>query len=274
MRLLTAKIFAKKRLGQHFLVDRNYCDRIVRLAQIRRRDAVIEIGPGTGLLTRRLLERAASVTAVEIDPEMVAHLAKRFAGERGSRLTVIQADVLQLDWESVARGSPCKLVGNLPYNIATVVIQKMMEIKHRFQTLVFMLQKEVAGRVLATAGDAAYGYFSVLCAYHFDAEAGFDVPPGAFRPQPRVDSHVLRLRPRPTPSSPADWAPLNRLLKCAFGHRRKTLFNNLRSQLGSATEVRSWLRECGIREQARAQEVPLDRFLCLAQVLQSAKVER
>ncbi len=241
----------------------------MRLAKISEGDTVLEIGPGRGALTHRLLKAGARVIAVEVDPDMVSHLQSSLGEKARQRLQLIHADVLRVDWPSWRLPDRCKAVGNLPYNIATAIIHQMMEIKHRFQSLVFMLQKEVASRVMAGPDDADYGYFSVLCHYHFEAEAGFDVPPGAFRPPPRVRSHVLRLRPKSSPSSPASWAPLEGLLRKAFAHRRKTLLNNLRSPRLPAEQVEAWLTACGVPPKARAQELNLEQFLCLARMLQS-----
>ncbi len=261
---------AKKSLGQHFLVDRSYCRRILRLAAIGDGDPVLEIGPGTGLLTERLLEAGARVVAIEIDPDMVNHLTDSLAGRYPSRLTLVQADVLAVDWGAVPVPIPSKVVGNLPYNIASRIIQKMMPIKHRFQSLTLMLQKELAQRLLASPGGGDYGYFSVLGQYHFRAVAGFDVPAGAFRPPPKVRSHVLRLEPTETPGEISSWRPLQRLLRAAFAQRRKTLFNNLRAAGVPAPALEGFLRECGIPARARAEEVPPAGFLCLARMLQSA----
>ncbi len=266
------RITPKKSLGQHFLVDTSYCRRIVRLADVQPADTVLEIGPGTGLLTRRLLEAGARVVAVEIDSDMVTHLEVLRDEHPESRLRVVQADILRADWRELPVPTGCKVVGNLPYNIATGIIQRMMESKHRFQSLTCMLQKEVAQRILAEPSTPDYGYFSVLCRYHFQARAGFDVPPEAFRPPPKVRSHVLQLVPRETPSDPVRWAHLKRLLRRSFSSRRKMLANNLRSGSISAAAVRGWLQSCGCDPRARAEQLSLDQFLCLAEMLQSAQV--
>ena len=192
---------AKKSLGQHFLADPNLCDKIVRFAEIDSQDSVVEIGPGTGHLTQVLLTMARRVTAVEFDREMVNYLQAQWP-ENGTHpdapITIVQADVLTLDWNTILGTGPVKVIGSLPYNISTRILQRMIEIKDRFQSCTVLIQKEVAQRILAAPDSKDYGFFTLLMEYHFHRMAGFDISPGAFVPKPKVVSHVLKLTPART----------------------------------------------------------------------------
>ena len=161
---------AKKSLGQHFLADPNYCGKIARFAAIDSQDSVVEIGPGTGHLTQVLLGMARQVTAIEFDREMVAYLQEQWPEKginQGAPLTIVQADVLTLDWNTILGTGPVKVIGNLPYNISTRILQKMTEIKDRFHSCTVLIQKEVAQRILASPNSKDYGYFTLLMEYHF-----------------------------------------------------------------------------------------------------------
>ncbi len=266
MAALTDTPRAKKSLGQHFLIDESVAFRIVQFAAVGQDETVIEIGPGLGHLTRLLLESGARVTGVEFDRDMVLQLRKQWPPEKSS-LQVVQANILTLDWLSILPAHPVKVVGNLPYNISSRIIRETMRVKHRFQSLVFMLQREMARRLLARPGDSDYGLFSVLSHFHFDCEFGFDVPAGAFRPRPSVVSSVLRLVPRPEPVGPLTHRRLEALLRQAFRHPRKTIFNNLKASKMDPKRIEAALEECGIESRQRPQDVDLEAFGCLARVL-------
>jgi 16S rRNA (adenine1518-N6/adenine1519-N6)-dimethyltransferase len=258
---------AKKALGQHFLTDQNYCRKIVRYAGVGRGDVVVEIGPGTGQLTAALLEAGAHVTAIEFDSDMIAALRDRFP-RPGGDLDVVSADILAFDWSSLPSGRPLvKLVGNLPYNISTRILKQSAEAKDRFESFTFMVQKEVAERVIASPGSKAYGYFSVLMEYHFERRRGFDVPPGAFQPRPRVMSHVMRLEPKRPDFEVPDYGRFERLLAGAFAHRRKTLWNNLVAQGTPPSRLTEALCGAGLDPKTRAERVTLEQFVCLARLL-------
>lgn len=256
---------AKKSLGQHFLADPNYCRRIVHFAEIQPTDTVLEIGPGTGQLTKHLLVRARRVIAIEFDRDMVAHLRIRFAKE--PRLTLIQLDVLTLDWDAILKTAPVKIVGNLPYNISTRVLTKTTEIKDRFHSFTFMIQKEVAERVLATPGSKDYGYFTLVMEYHFERVKGFDVPPGSFVPKPKVTSHVMKVVPRDPPYPVKDYDQFLLLLKKSFQQRRKTLWNNLKPTVNEPRKLDAVLKACHIRAGDRPEEVTLEQYACLSRML-------
>jgi 16S rRNA (adenine1518-N6/adenine1519-N6)-dimethyltransferase len=219
----------KRSLGQNFLHDDNVIERIIAALDLDMRDHVVEIGPGLGSLTEKLLESAATVSAVEFDRDMVALLRERFA----DALHIVQADVLHVDLRSLGSGSR-KLVGNLPYNISTPILQKLIDVRDAFSTLVLMFQREVVDRITARAGSAGRGYLTVLTEAAFDAEHLFDVPPTAFRPEPKVWSSVVRLSPKPYFDLEHD---VRRLAAKAFGQKRKTILNNLRSSYPDAAAI-------------------------------------
>ena len=260
---------AKKSLGQHFLADPNYCRKIVRFAEIDSQDSVVEIGPGTGHLTQVLLTMARRVTAVEFDREMVNYLQAQWpenGTHPGAPLTIVQADVLTLDWNTILGTGPVKVIGNLPYNISTRILQRMIAIKDRFHSCTVLIQKEVAQRILASPNSKDYGYFTLLMKYHFQRVAGFDISAGAFVPKPKVQSHVLKLIPRQHPQEVSDYEAFLSLLKEAFQQRRKTLWNNLKGnhdpqRLGAAFSA------CHMVEQARPESVTLEQYVCLSRML-------
>lgn len=255
----------KKSLGQHFLTDPNYCRKIIQFAEIQPSDVVVEIGPGTGQLTQFLLSTAQKVLAVEFDRDMIQALKERFGDH--SQLTLVEGNVLQLDWGAILETTPVKIVGNLPYNIATRILTQTPEIKDRFQSFTFMVQKEVAQRILARPGTKDYGFFTLLMEFHYDRMKGFDVPPGAFRPPPKVVSHVMKIEPRKQPHAVADYDRFVDLLKAGFRHRRKTLVKNMRSELPDIKAPEILLARCGIPAAARPENVTLEQYICLAQML-------
>ncbi|MFQ5741278.1 MAG: 16S rRNA (adenine(1518)-N(6)/adenine(1519)-N(6))-dimethyltransferase RsmA [Acidobacteriota bacterium] len=258
---------AKKSLGQHFLVDLSCCRRIVRLAEIEATDQVIEIGAGTGQLTQVLLQAAGHVTAIEFDRDLVRRLQERWPQRADNRLSIVQGNVLNLRWSELLRRTPVKIVGNLPYNISTRIIKQMIEIENRFHSFTFMIQKEVAARVLAKPGDRDYGYFSILVEAHFQRVSGFDVGAESFRPSPGVRSHVMKLIPAQAPPPLARARRFDALLRRAFRHRRKTLWNNLRSASFQSARLSDAFAQCGVERDSRPGQVTLEQYLCLARVL-------
>lgn len=266
---MTQKVpWAKRRLGQHFLADPNTCRKIVDFARIDNSDVVVEIGPGTGALTQPLLAAARRVIAIEFDPEMTAYLESHLPPELSSRLTLIRGDVLDFDWAGILPSSPVKIVGNLPYNISSPTLTKMMGLKNRFQSLTFMLQQEVASRVLAQPATRDYGYLTLIMEYHFDRIQGFTVPPTVFVPRPKVQSAVLKLIPHPSVDQVPDYERFVELLRSAFSHRRKTLWNNLiRTGRGPKEKLAAAFSTAELPPQVRAEELSLEQYLCLARLL-------
>ncbi|GAB4119304.1 MAG: 16S rRNA (adenine(1518)-N(6)/adenine(1519)-N(6)) -dimethyltransferase RsmA [Acidobacteriota bacterium] len=268
----------RKALGQHFLSDPGYCRRIVSLAQVSAGDPVLEIGPGTGVLTERLLAAGAIVRAVELDSRLVEYLTRRLAQPIAQeRLFLVQGDVLRLDWHELTEpvgpaGGPdsarrVKLVANLPYNIATRILSRTTPFANRFHSLTVMTQKEVALRVTARPGSRDYGYLSLLMEYHYRVGSGFDVPPGAFSPPPKVVSRVFQLLPLDPPRAFPSYAGFLKLVSAGFRHRRKTLWKNLLAAGYPEDRLRAAFEAAGLPFDVRAEAVPLARFLALADVL-------
>ena len=220
---------AKKRFGQHFLTDRHYVDRIVRAIAPASGDAMVEIGPGTGILTQELVPVLDHLHVVEIDRELAAGLRARFPAEK---LTVHQADALDFDFESLPAN--LRVVGNLPYNVSTPILFRMAAIADRVRDCVFMLQKEVVERMVAAPGTPDYGRLSVMLQYRFGMALQLRVPPGAFTPPPKVDSAVVRMVPLgPDRPRARDEARFASVVSAAFSHRRKMLRSALRGVLAA-----------------------------------------
>ncbi len=264
---MTEQIEPNKSLGQHFLIDRNYCRRIVHFAGISKDDIVLEIGPGTGQLTDELLKTKSHVIVVEFDRQLVPLLRKRWSGPAAERLQIVEGDILEVSLSRLLPRKGIHLVANLPYNIATVIIKKMTEIIDWFQSLTVMVQREVAERILAPCHDRNYGYFSVFVQYHYQLERGFHVPPGAFSPLPGVVSTVLKLTPCVPDPGASDWARLDPIVSRSFRHPRKTLFNNLRSLPIASEELEKALSACEINRSRRPHQVSLEEFCCLVRML-------
>jgi len=205
---------ARQRLGQHFLIQGSVLERIARAACPDSQPLVIEIGPGRGALTAKLIERAARVIAIEIDPDLAGYLRQRFAGD--ARLEVVEADVLAID---LAQWGPVPIAGNLPYYIASPILERALRLFP--PRAVFLLQKEVAHRLVAQPGSRDYGYLTVATALFATAQLLCEVPPSAFRPRPKVDSAVVRFSPC-APAVPDPEAFLEFVARC-FRHKRKTI---------------------------------------------------
>ncbi len=212
---------ARQRLGQHFLVKGKILDRIAQAACGDHAALAIEIGPGRGALTERLLARADRVVAIELDAALVTYLRERWRGE--SRLEVVEANALDVDWSQWGRGV---VAGNLPYYIATPIISRYVQGPGPPGQAVFLIQKEVAERITAKPGGREYGYLSVECQFFARTEYLFSVGPGAFQPPPKVDSAVIRLTPR-TELPLHDTDGFTAFVSTCFRQKRKTLRNNL-----------------------------------------------
>jgi 16S rRNA (adenine1518-N6/adenine1519-N6)-dimethyltransferase len=245
----------RKRFGQHFLADRHYVERIVAAIGPRRDDIVVEIGPGLGALTEPLLDRLDRLHVVEIDRDLAARLVETHPSER---LVVHLADALEFDFAALPAG--LRVVGNLPYNISTPLLFRLAEFAGRLRDLTFMLQKEVVDRMVAAPGTPDYGRLSVMLQYRFDMARLFDVPPGAFRPPPKVDSAVVRMVPRPAGALAArDAARLAAIVTAAFGQRRKTLRNAVAGLLEPGD-----IERAGIDPGVRGETLSVDDFVRLA----------
>ncbi len=242
---------ARKRFGQHFLVDDAVIEGIVRAINPQPGEALVEIGPGLGALTQPLLQRCGALTVIELDRDLAARL-RRQAG-----LEVVQADVLQVDFAALAAGRQLRVVGNLPYNISTPILFHLLGATACIRDQHFMLQKEVVQRMAAAPGNKDYGRLSVMLQWRYHIESVLDVPPTAFDPPPRVDSAVVSMQPLP-PDPAVDAERLAALVTTAFSQRRKLL----RHTLGR------WLEAQGVSTpfdlQRRAEEVPVAEYLALA----------
>ena len=220
---------AKKRFGQHFLTDRHYLARIVAAIDPQPGDALVEIGPGTGILTEPLAAVIPAMHVVEIDRDLAAALREKFQG----RLVVHEADALAFDFAALPPA--LRVVGNLPYNVSTPILFRIAAIAERVRDCVFLLQKEVVERMVADPATPAYGRLSVMLQYRFAMALALRVPPGAFTPPPKVDSAVVRMVPlgadRPRARDDAFFA---RIVAASFEQRRKTLRNALRALVPDA----------------------------------------
>jgi len=246
---------ARKRWGQHFLVDARIVERIVAAIAPGNADRIVEIGPGKGALTRPLLERVARLEAIEVDRVLVSGLQQEFS-ETG--LIVHQADALRFDYALLEW--PFRAVGNLPYNISTPLLFRLAEFADRIVDCHFMLQREVVDRMAAPPSGRAYGRLSVMLQYRFRVDRLFPVSPGAFRPAPKVESAVVRLRPRPSHELEAkDEELLRKVTTAAFSKRRKTLRNALASLLNAAE-----LAEIGIDPALRPENLAVAQFVAIA----------
>ncbi len=254
---------ARKRLGQHFLLDLNLTRRIARAAAPLDEGTVIEIGPGPGGLTRALLlEGARRVVAVEVDPRAVDVL-RDLSEVAGERLRVVEADALEVDVASLGP-PPRRIVANLPYNVSTALLVRWLHQASDIADMVLMFQKEVADRLVAAPRRKDYGRLSVLVQHAAVVQRLFDVAPTAFVPPPKVVSSVVRITPRPANQRLADLGPLEKITAAAFGQRRKML----RSALGRVfIDPTAMLNSMNIPPTARAEELTISQFEQLAVAL-------
>lgn len=259
---------AKKHLGQHFLHDGGIIAMIVHAVDPRPGDRLVEIGPGQGAITFPLLDRHGELTVIEFDRDLIFPLSE---GARAhGTLEVIHRDVLTVDFTALANETPIRLVGNLPYNLSSPILFHALDHAAAIVDMHFMLQKEVVDRMAAGPGSKVYGRLSVMLQAYCRVIALFDVPPAAFRPPPKVDSAVVRMIPHPPAQVGIDDRALfARVVRDAFGQRRKTLRNALsRICDGAAIEA------AGLRPDARAEQIEVADFVKLANWLKAhAQVE-
>lgn len=248
----------KKSLGQHFLTDRSYIERIVLAVDPEPGDRLVEIGPGQGAITMPLLRRHGELTAIEFDRDLITPLME--ASEGVGRLTIIHKDVLAVDFGKLAGDDRLRLVGNLPYNLSSPILFHALEHATSIRDMVFMLQKEVVDRMAAGPGSKVYGRLSVMLQAYCTVTPLFVVPPGAFRPPPKVDSAVVRMVPRPPAEiGVADPQRFTEVVRAAFGQRRKTLRNALSGVCDGAA-----IEAAGISPDSRAEQVEVAAFIRLA----------
>ena len=217
----------KKHLGQHFLTDRSIAGRIVQALQHAPGACVVEIGPGKGILTEPLLEKDLRLVLVELDPESVHYLLKKWPQLEDS---LKELDFLKVNLEELC-GEPFHIIGNFPYNISSQIFFRILQYRHRVSSVVCMLQKEVADRIASPPGSREYGILSVLLGAYFDTEQLFTVKPGSFFPPPKVTSSVIRLTRNQVQTLPCDEALFFRTVKTVFNQRRKMIRNSIKSIL-------------------------------------------
>jgi 16S rRNA (adenine1518-N6/adenine1519-N6)-dimethyltransferase len=265
----------RKRFAQHWLRSEKALDRIVQAADISQSDRLLEIGPGTGNLTHRLLPLAQSVAAVEIDRDLCQKLAKKFGATENFLL--LQGDILTLNLDELltdfpAFQNPKKVVANIPYNITGMILQKLLgtiaePTPENYDLIVLLVQKEVAQRLYANPGSKAYGALSVKIQYLAKCEFICDVPASAFYPRPKVDSVVVRLRPQLTETLAQNAQHLEKLVKLGFANKRKMLKNNLKGILES-DGLRELLERFEINPQCRAEDLSVAQWVALSNALQ------
>ncbi len=251
----------KKRLGQHFLTDRHYIDRIIKAIAPKVGELMVEIGPGPGAITEPLIGALGHLQVVEIDRELATALRERFDE---TQITVHDSDALEFDFGRI--GARFRIAGNLPYNISTPLLFHLADYAGHIIDATFMLQKEVVDRMVAAPDTEAYGRLSVMLQYRFAMKRLFDVPPGAFYPPPKVDSAIVRMVPLPAdrPRARND-KRLAEIVTAGFGQRRKTLSNTLKPFMPAAA-----IEAQGIDPKRRAETLSLAEFMRLADASESA----
>jgi 16S rRNA (adenine1518-N6/adenine1519-N6)-dimethyltransferase len=273
----------KKSLGQNFLVDARVARRIVQAVSAQSSDLIIEVGPGSGALTRGLVNDSGYVTAVEIDNRLVDALRRSLAAKN---LSIIETDALKVDWVELIetaveswseahnthdKGPRVRVVANLPYYISTPIIENLLRLGPRLFDLTLMLQREVVDRMTSRPGTREYGYLTVLVQYYATATRLFDVAPSAFKPAPKVWSAVVHLNVHGQPPITVCEDQFFKLVSAAFAHRRKTISNNLKAAahvLKIAQPVDTVLARAGIEARRRAETLSLEEFGELYKALQ------
>jgi len=251
------KHIARKRFGQHFLADGGIIDAIVQAINPQAGQDMVEIGPGLAALTQPLVERLGHLTVIELDRDLALRLRLH------AQLTVVEADVLKVDFTELAAGKKLRVVGNLPYNISTPILFHLLAHVDAVKDQHFMLQKEVIDRIVASPSTSDYGRLSVMLQWRYDMENVLFVPPESFDPPPRVDSAVVRMTPIADPA-PVDVLLLEKMVQVAFSQRRKLL----RHTLGAWLTERNFAGNFNV--QRRAEEVSVQEYIDLALTLKAS----
>ena len=277
--LIEAKrMLARKRFGQNFLIHQGTIDGIIRCLDLNPEDAVLEIGPGLGFLTRGLIPKVKTLTAVELDYRMVDYLSDYFRRTPlWDNLTLVSQDIMSVDVPSLMQAERFKVVGNLPYNITSGVLFKFagemtqtdMSLRQRVQQLTFMVQKEVGERITAPPGSKTYGPLSIALQYWFDCQLEFLVPPEVFEPRPKVMSVVISLYPRQEGLCPVqDLGLMQRVVRTTFQQRRKMLRNSLlQNGLLHVDHLDAVCQVAGVDPQARPESLSIPDFARLADAI-------
>jgi len=251
------KHIARKRFGQHFLADGGIIDAIVQAINPQAGQDMVEIGPGLAALTQPLVERLGHLTVIELDRDLALRLRLH------AQLTVVEADVLKVDFTELAAGKKLRVVGNLPHNISTPILFHLLAHVDAVKDQHFMLQKEVIDRMVASPSTSDYGRLSVMLQWRYDMENVLFVPPESFDPPPRVDSAVVRMTPIADPA-PVDVLLLEKMVQVAFSQRRKLL----RHTLGAWLTERNFAGNFNV--QRRAEEVSVQEYIDLALTLKAS----
>lgn len=268
---------ARKRFGQHWLRSDQVLNQIVAAAEIAQDDRLLEIGPGQGVLTRRLMQTPAQVLAVEIDRDLCLQLSEQFIADMASgQFRLIEADFLKLDFEQALldfkQARPNKVVANIPYYITAPILEKLLGTlrvpnPQPFANIVLLVQKEISDRLCAEPGTRANGALTIRAQYLADCEEICQVPPDAFKPPPKVDSAVIRLRPRPFPTPAQNPARLSQLVKVGFSQKRKMLRNNLQS-IVDRDLLNGILERLAINPQVRAEDLGVAKWVALSDAIE------
>lgn len=254
-----------KRLGQNFLVDPAYASRIVRFASVEAGDAVVEIGPGRGAITRLLAETGCTLFALEFDRDLCRFLGEKFADFKD--VNILEADALEFDFGKLAcrTNRPLKIVANLPYNVATPILFRLFEFREYIRKMVLMFQKEVGERIVALPGGKNYGALSIFPQLFSDIKLALKLPPGAFYPAPKVYSAVLVFDMLEKPRFEAgDANLLKQIVSSAFSQRRKKLSNSLKSLFINSDELKKVFEEISIDPSRRAETLSVREFCALS----------
>ena len=268
--------FAKKSFGQNFLVAQNYIEKIISALNPQTGETIIEIGAGRGALTEKLVKSGANVLAIELERNMIAVLQDKFGENNNFQL--IETDALNVNFQDLTenqrtkdKGQRTKLVANLPYNISTAILQKLIEQRNCFSEMILMFQREVVSRITAKAGNSERGYLTILTQAYLETEKLFDVPPTAFRPTPKVWSAVVRLLPKTSDIENEDL--FREIVSVGFAQKRKTILNNLKNAPESLREkfgdISKLLESCRIEPNRRAETLTLEEWKRLLKSFQS-----
>ena len=258
-------VFAKKSLGQNFLVDQNCINKIISALNPQKNEIIVEIGAGRGALTTELVESGANVIAVELDKDLLPLLQEKFGNNEN--FTLIEQDALTIDFRELTKTKDqrqkIKLAANLPYYISTAILQRLIEQRDCFSEMILMLQREVVKRITAATGNSERGFLTVLVEAYMKAEKLFDVPPNAFRPAPKIWSSVIRLTPK-IDDEIADEKLFREIISAAFAQKRKTILNNLKNAPPELKKrygnTETLLENCHIKPQRRAETLTVEEW--------------
>lgn len=262
---------AKKRFGQHFMTDPHKADSLVNALDIHAGETVLEIGPGTGILTERILNKGAELIAVELDRDLIEGLSERFAP--GGHFRLIESDIIKVNLSELS-SAPIKIIGNLPYNISGAIFEWLIAYYSQVDLAIITVQREVANRVKAQINSRDYGSLSVLVQAYFDIKKLFDIAPGSFTPKPKVVSSALSLRPRKKVSNDINFKEFMEFVRGCFAQKRKKLVNSLlsrdtedESRERRREQIENSLARLGKKTDIRAEQLTLDDFAALYEML-------